>query len=190
MDEKIKAYVKKIDETIDAGKFKEEIVPVEIKTRKGVTVVDTDEHPIRGANLESMDGFRVHTQSFGQAQAQSRRIQHQTTADHLLRRQSRITPGQIRHDVHRVGHHQENPVKATLHDGLNDGFEHLGVALQELHAGLAAFFLRDARGDHHHVAVASVGVTARANLQVLWRHRNRVRKVHGFALGIRLINIC
>ena len=39
---------------IDEGKFKDEIVPVEIKTRKGVTVVDTDEHPIRGASLESM----------------------------------------------------------------------------------------------------------------------------------------
>lgn len=31
---------------IAAGKFKEEIVPVEVKTRKGVTVVDTDEHPL------------------------------------------------------------------------------------------------------------------------------------------------
>lgn len=30
---------------IEAGKFKEEIVPVEVKTRKGVKVVDTDEHP-------------------------------------------------------------------------------------------------------------------------------------------------
>lgn len=39
---------------IDEGKFKEEIVPVEIKTKKGVSVVDTDEHPIRGANMESM----------------------------------------------------------------------------------------------------------------------------------------
>ncbi|WP_186567202.1 thiolase family protein [Lawsonibacter celer] len=39
---------------IDEGKFKEEIIPVEIKTKRGVTVVDTDEHPIRGASLESM----------------------------------------------------------------------------------------------------------------------------------------
>jgi len=31
---------------IAAGKFKEEIVPVEVKTRKGVNVVDTDEHPL------------------------------------------------------------------------------------------------------------------------------------------------
>ena len=30
---------------IDAGHFKAEIVPVEIKTRKGVQIVDTDEHP-------------------------------------------------------------------------------------------------------------------------------------------------
>ena len=39
---------------IDEGKFREEIVPVEIQSRKGVTVVDTDEHPIRGASMESM----------------------------------------------------------------------------------------------------------------------------------------
>ncbi|MDR2132344.1 MAG: thiolase family protein [Clostridiales Family XIII bacterium] len=37
---------------IDGGIFKEEIVPVEIKTRKGVTVFDTDEHPQRGYTLE------------------------------------------------------------------------------------------------------------------------------------------
>lgn len=39
---------------IDAGKFKAEIIPVEIKTRKGITIVDTDEHPIRGASMESL----------------------------------------------------------------------------------------------------------------------------------------
>ncbi len=31
---------------IAAGKFKEEIVPVEVKTRKGTVVFDTDEHPL------------------------------------------------------------------------------------------------------------------------------------------------
>lgn len=39
---------------IDAGIFKREIVPVEIKSKKGVKVIDTDEHPIRGANAETM----------------------------------------------------------------------------------------------------------------------------------------
>ncbi len=38
---------------IDAGKFKDEIVPVEVKDRKGnVTVVDTDEAPRRDTSLE------------------------------------------------------------------------------------------------------------------------------------------
>ncbi|HQE23987.1 MAG TPA: thiolase family protein [Syntrophomonadaceae bacterium] len=40
--------------SIDEGIFKEEIVPVEIKTKKGVTVFDTDEHPLRDTNLEKM----------------------------------------------------------------------------------------------------------------------------------------
>ncbi len=39
---------------IDAGKFKDEIVPAEIKTRKGTTVVDTDEPPRRDTTLEAL----------------------------------------------------------------------------------------------------------------------------------------
>jgi acetyl-CoA C-acetyltransferase len=39
---------------IDAGRFKEEIVPVELKSRKGVTVVDTDESPRRETTLEAL----------------------------------------------------------------------------------------------------------------------------------------
>jgi acetyl-CoA C-acetyltransferase len=37
-----------------AGKFKDEITAVTIKTRKGDVVVDTDEYPRHGATLESM----------------------------------------------------------------------------------------------------------------------------------------
>ncbi|MDO9515582.1 MAG: thiolase family protein [Syntrophales bacterium] len=40
------------------GTFKREIVPVEIKTRKGVTVFDTDEHMIPDASLEAMGKLR------------------------------------------------------------------------------------------------------------------------------------
>lgn len=43
---------------INAGYFKEQIVPVEIKTRKGVTVFDTDEHARADASLESMGGLK------------------------------------------------------------------------------------------------------------------------------------
>jgi len=40
---------------VDEGRFKREIVPVEIPGKKGkVTIFDTDEHPIRGASLETM----------------------------------------------------------------------------------------------------------------------------------------
>jgi acetyl-CoA C-acetyltransferase len=37
-----------------AGKFKDEIVPVTIKTRKGDVVIDTDEYPRHGATLDAM----------------------------------------------------------------------------------------------------------------------------------------
>lgn len=43
---------------IAAGVFKDQIVPVEIKSRKGVTVFDTDEHVRVDASLESMAGLK------------------------------------------------------------------------------------------------------------------------------------
>ncbi len=43
---------------IDSGKFKEEIVPVTVKTRKGEKVVDTDEHPRREISKESLAGLK------------------------------------------------------------------------------------------------------------------------------------
>jgi acetyl-CoA C-acetyltransferase len=39
---------------IQKGYFKDQILPIEIKTRKGVVVVDTDEHPRADASLESL----------------------------------------------------------------------------------------------------------------------------------------
>ena len=39
---------------IDEGKFAQEIVPVEVKQKKGAVVVDTDEHPRRDTSLEKL----------------------------------------------------------------------------------------------------------------------------------------
>src|SRR5690606_7835203 len=43
---------------IDAGKFKDEIVPVEIQSRKGSTIIDTDEPPRRDTSLEALSKLR------------------------------------------------------------------------------------------------------------------------------------
>jgi acetyl-CoA C-acetyltransferase len=43
---------------IEGGKFQEEILPVEIKHRKGVNVVDTDESPRKDTNLEALARLR------------------------------------------------------------------------------------------------------------------------------------
>lgn len=46
-------------QAIDAGKFKEEIVPVEIPQRKGEPIIfDTDEYPKRGSSAEKLGGLR------------------------------------------------------------------------------------------------------------------------------------
>ncbi len=48
----------KAEEAVKSGRFKDEIAPVTIKTRKGDVTVDTDEYPRFGANLEGMAKLR------------------------------------------------------------------------------------------------------------------------------------
>ena len=45
--------------TIEKGYFKEQILPVELKTRKGTTLFDKDEHPRADASLEGMAKLRA-----------------------------------------------------------------------------------------------------------------------------------
>ena len=46
------------EEAIKAGRYKDQITPVTIRSRRGDTVVDTDEYPRFGATLESMAKLR------------------------------------------------------------------------------------------------------------------------------------
>jgi len=44
---------------IAEGRFKDQIVPIEIKTRKGTTLFDTDEHPRADTNIEALGAMRA-----------------------------------------------------------------------------------------------------------------------------------
>jgi len=57
-DEFACASQNKAEEAQKNGKFKDEIVPFTIKTRKGDVSVDTDEYPRHGATVESLAGLR------------------------------------------------------------------------------------------------------------------------------------
>ncbi len=57
-DEFAAASQQKAEAAQTAGRFADEIVPVTIKTRKGETVVDTDEHPRHGTTAESLAKLR------------------------------------------------------------------------------------------------------------------------------------
>jgi acetyl-CoA C-acetyltransferase len=57
-DEFAVASQNKAEAAMKAGKFKDEIVPVTVKTRKGDIVVDTDEYPKSGVTLESVSKLR------------------------------------------------------------------------------------------------------------------------------------
>ncbi len=52
------ASQQKAEAAMTAGKFKDEIVPVTIKTRKGEVVIDTDEHPKVGTTAEALAKLR------------------------------------------------------------------------------------------------------------------------------------
>ncbi|MEI0566861.1 acetyl-CoA C-acetyltransferase [Brachyspira pulli] len=43
---------------IKSGRFKDEIVPVTVKTKKGEIVIDTDEHPTFGTTMETLSKLR------------------------------------------------------------------------------------------------------------------------------------
>src|ERR671935_146865 len=53
-DEFAVASQNKAEAAQKAGRFKDEIVPVTVKTRKGDVVVDSDEHPKHGTTLETI----------------------------------------------------------------------------------------------------------------------------------------
>src|SRR5205085_11008377 len=57
-DEFATASQNKAEAAQKAGKFKDEIVPVTIKGRKGDTVVDTDEYPKAGVTVDSISELR------------------------------------------------------------------------------------------------------------------------------------
>ena len=42
-----------------SGVFAEEIVPVQVRTRKGTVIVDADEHPRPGASIDALGGLRA-----------------------------------------------------------------------------------------------------------------------------------
>jgi acetyl-CoA C-acetyltransferase len=48
----------KAEAAMKAGKFKDEIIPIEIASKKGTTVFDTDEYPKHGATLEGLASLR------------------------------------------------------------------------------------------------------------------------------------
>ncbi|MFH2038272.1 MAG: thiolase family protein [Chloroflexota bacterium] len=54
---------------IDNGKFKSEIVPIEIKSKKGITIFDTDESPRRETTLEALAALKPAFQKDGKVTA-------------------------------------------------------------------------------------------------------------------------
>ena len=69
LDEFSVASHEKAIKAIDKGRFKDQILPFEVKKGRKTTIVDTDEHPRRDANLEGMAGLRPAFKKDGQVTA-------------------------------------------------------------------------------------------------------------------------
>jgi len=54
---------------MDSGRFKAEITPVELKSKKGITIFDTDEAPRRDTTLEGLTGLKPAFQKDGKVTA-------------------------------------------------------------------------------------------------------------------------
>jgi acetyl-CoA C-acetyltransferase len=81
---------------IGSGRFKEQIVPVEIKTRKGTTVFDTDEHARADASLESMQKLRTVFQKDGTVTAgNASGINDAAAAVVLMERAAAVAAGRV-----------------------------------------------------------------------------------------------
>ena len=50
---------RRASQAIAEGRFKEQILPIEVKTRKGPAMFDTDEHVRHGATMEDLAGLRA-----------------------------------------------------------------------------------------------------------------------------------
>ena len=50
---------KRASEAIENGNFKDQILPIEIKTRKGIKIFEIDEHPKPDTSIETLSGLRT-----------------------------------------------------------------------------------------------------------------------------------
>jgi acetyl-CoA C-acetyltransferase len=58
-DEFAAASQQKASQAIEDGVFKDEIVPIEVKDKKGTRLIETDEHPRQGVTAESLSKLRA-----------------------------------------------------------------------------------------------------------------------------------
>ena len=75
-DEFAVASQNKAEAAQKAGKFKDEIVPVTIKTRKGDIIVSDDEYPRHGATLDAMAKLQARLRE-GRHRHRRQRLRHQ-----------------------------------------------------------------------------------------------------------------
>jgi hypothetical protein len=94
---------------------------------------------------------------------------------------------QVRHDVDRIGDHEEDRFRCMAQHRGHDLPKHVGVSLQELQPCFARF-LCHASGDDHHLGAVEVGVVAGAHREGVGEG-DRMIDVVGFGLCPRAVRV-
>lgn len=84
-----------------------------------------------------MAGGGRNGQPLGHEETESGRVQVGAGANDTTLGQTGQLPGDIREDVHRVGHDQQNSVGAVLHQLGNDALQDVCVALYQVQTALS-----------------------------------------------------
>ena len=96
--------------------------------------------------------------------------------------------GDAGHNVHRVGSHQKDSVKARFRHRSDDGAEHLGVPVQQIQTGLAGL-LGYAGANDHDIGVGAVGIVSGVDFHMGSGESQTVIQVHGFAPGPLFVQV-
>lgn len=104
---------------IESGKFKDEIVPVEVKTRKGIVVFDTDEHPSAKTSLEALAKLKPAFKKDGSVTAGNASGINDAAASMVLMKESKAAE---------LGLKPLARIKATSHFGVEPAVMGIGPA--------------------------------------------------------------
>src|SRR6478735_4028575 len=112
------------------------------------------------ANHVAMHMARIDVEMLAKEGSQARSIEGRSGAEHSAgwnTELSREVRGEVSHDVHRIGDHQQHGLRRVAQNRRHDLPEYVRVALQKLKPRFTGF-LGDSTSDHHDLCTDEIRV--------------------------------